>query len=125
VKLELLERRRELVKELSLGAPLVAVVKVLAQKFGVTTRTIRYDYAKRKHWLPILLEISDPHTFFMDLLADHKELKRLSTLEFLQADNSNAKIGALRLLRDLNMDLIELVSLHDVNVRLERMENQQ
>jgi hypothetical protein len=125
MQLKLLERRRELIKNKNLGFSLSDVVTALASKYDVTEQAIYNDYRRRKTWLPFLLEIDDPQGFFYDLLAQHREIYRLCSLEFLKADNSNAKIGALRLLRDLNMDLIELVSLHDVSQRLERMERQQ
>lgn len=125
MKLTLLERRRKLVKELNLGSPLSEVVTALAASYGVSKQSIYNDYRRRKTWLPLLLEIDDPQAFFYDLLAKHKELYRMSSLEFLKADNSSARVGWGRLLRDLNMDLIELVSLHDVTQRLERMENKQ
>ena len=47
------------------------------------------------------LDIEDGETFFLELVANHKEIYRLSSLEYLQADNSNARIRRIRLLRDL------------------------
>jgi hypothetical protein len=32
----------------------------------------------------------------------------MTVLEFLKGDNSNARVGALRLMRDLNLDFIEM-----------------
>jgi hypothetical protein len=81
------------------------------------------DWATRKQWLPLVLEIQDPEAFFYDILAQHREIYRLASLEYLKGDNSAARIGALRLLRDLNLDLIELMSLHDVMQRIEQLEN--
>lgn len=37
----------------------------------------------------------------------------MASLEFLQGDNSNARIGALRLMRDLDMDFLDMVIVRD------------
>ena len=102
VRLETLTRRKELLKNRNLGMNLADNVNLLAAKYDVTKRAVYKDFKNRKAWIPVILQIEDTDTVFLDLLSQHKELYRLCSLEYLKADNSNAKIGALRLLRDLN-----------------------
>jgi len=44
---------------------------------------------------------------------------RSVTREYLKGDNSNTGVGALRMLRDLNLDLHEVFQLRDLNERLD------
>jgi hypothetical protein len=121
---KLLERRRELLKTRNYGVSLVDAVKNLSGKYHVSTRTIYYDWQHRKQWIEAVLDIQDPQAFFLELVANHKEIYRLAALEFLQADNSNARIGALRLLRDLNRDFEAMLVTKDLAERVETLEHE-
>ena len=98
-----------MVKRRAVGISLAEVVKELATEYQVSQRALYHDWMIRKKWLKILLEIGDPETFFLDLVSSHKEIYRWASLEYLKGDNSNARIGALRLLRDLNKDFHEMI----------------
>ena len=108
----IVERRRELLKLRSLGVSLPDAVKELASKFDVSARTIYSDWEKRKDWIGLFLDIGDPEAFSLDILSNHRQIYSFAVKEYLSADNSSARIGALRLLRDLNLDLNELVTLN-------------
>lgn len=69
-----------------------------------------------------LLAIKDPEAFYLDLIASHKEIYRLCVKEYLQGDNTSARIGALRLLRDLNLDFMEMIVLKDTMARVANIE---
>jgi hypothetical protein len=76
-----------------------------------------------------LISFDDKELFFLDLLSIHKELVDLVRLEFLQAsNNSNLKLGCLKLMRSLNKDMIQLLVTDDIIQRLnaieEKLENQ-
>lgn len=73
-------------------------------------------------WIGEVLDIVDGGPFFLELVASHREIYRLASMEFLQADNSNARIGALRLLRDLNRDFVEMVVTRDLEKRVGALE---
>ena len=98
-----------MVKRRAVGISLVEVVKELATEYQVSQRALYHDWMIRKKWLKTLLEIGDPETFFLDLVSSHREIYRWASLEYLKGDNSNARIGALRLLRDLNKDFHEMI----------------
>lgn len=118
----IVERRQKLLNMRCRGVSLSESVKTIAVEYGVSTRAVYRDWATRKSWLPSLLDLGDTETFFLDLICQHKEIVRLSTMEYLKGDNSNARVGALRLLRDLNLDLFEVFQLRDVNERLDAIE---
>jgi hypothetical protein len=122
MRLKTIERRRELIKQRNLGVSLTDAVTILAQKYSVSTRCVYRDWQNRKAWLPALLGIRDPQAFFYDIVSQHQELKRFAALEYLKCKSENARIGALRLLRDLNLDFSELLVTRDVLERLDRLE---
>ena len=109
MRMDLLERRQKMVKRRAVGVSLAEVVKELALEYQVSHRALYHDWMIRKKWLKTLLEIGDPETFFLDLVSSHREIYRWASLEYLKGDNSNARIGALRLLRDLNKDFYEMI----------------
>jgi hypothetical protein len=118
----LLERRQKLLKMRSMGVSLAEAVKDLSERYDVSTRTVYYDWRNRKKWIEAVLGIEDPEAFFLDLVANHGEIYRLASLEYLKGDNSAARIGALRLLRDLNRDMGEMIITRDMFSRVERLE---
>ena len=122
MNLNLLEIRRELLKTRNYGISLVDAVKDLSSKYHVSSRSIYSDWQNRKNWIEDVLDIKDSGAFFLELVANHKEIYRLASMEFLQADNSNARIGSLRLLRDLNMDFLGMVVVRDNQKRLRMLE---
>jgi len=94
-------------------------------KYNVSERQIYYDWRNRKKWLPTLLSIEDPHSFFLDIISKHDELRKLAVLEFLKTPpGSTARIGTLRLIRDINMDLYEIAPLREVLLKIEKLEEQ-
>jgi hypothetical protein len=91
----------------------------------VSTRTVYRDWRTRNRWLDAVLEISDPKTFAAQIVASHQELKRLALKEYLTAENENARVGALNLARNLNMDLSELVNVPYLIRKVEALEEGQ
>jgi hypothetical protein len=124
MQLKLLERRREMIKELNLGASHHEVVTALSSKYGVTPQALYNDYRRRKTWLPFILEIDDPKTYYYEWLAKHQALYRMCSLEFLKAEG-NIRVSWAHVLRALINDQFDLVSVHDLIQRLEVLENKQ
>jgi len=90
------------------GLALNEVVRDLAAEYGVTRTALYIDWAKRDKWIPIIMDLDDPEKVFYDIAVAHKEIYRMAVKEYLTGDNSSARIGALRLLRDLNRDFYEM-----------------
>ena len=118
VNADLDERRRKMIKLRLEGFSLVETVHDLALEFNRTPRTLYKDYANRKNWLRTVLNMQDSESFFLEICGKHKLIERMALADYLDSPSgSNARIGALRLLRDLNHDFIELFNMdkHMVN----------
>jgi len=111
-----------MLKKRGVGLSLVEVVKELSVEYDVSPRTLYYDWRNRKGWMETVLEIEDPEAFFLDLVASHRELRKFAILEYLKGDNSSARIGALRLLRDLNKDFHEMIVTQNLFTRVSKLE---
>ena len=123
MKSELLERRSKMLELRAKGWELSDIVSHLAREHECSKQIIYRDWVRRKHWMPKLLELDDRDRLYLDILADHKEISRLATLEFLQGDNSSARVGALRLRRDINKDLFFMLFVNELTERVEKIEN--
>jgi hypothetical protein len=111
-----------MLKQRGMGVPLSDTVKNLSETYGVSRRAIYYDWQRRTAWMRALLEVGDPEQFALDVIAHHLEIRRFATLEYLKGDNSAARIGALRLIRNLNLDLNEMLVTQDLITRVEQLE---
>jgi len=106
----------------SYRAFLAKIINDISQKYNITPRGLYQDWAGRARWIKAILSLKDPELFFLDCLSTHREIYKRASIEYFKGDNSAAKIGALRLLRDLNRDLFEMVSVHDLIIRVDRIE---
>lgn len=122
MSLKLVERRQNLLNLRSRGISLSQAVKELAERYGVSPRQLYYDWKSRGQWMEEMLDVKDKDTFLLDLVSNHKEIYRLASLEYLKAENENARIGALRLLRDINLDFAEMIVSKDTRDRVEAIE---
>lgn len=119
MRANLLERRLEMTKLRNSGLPLSTTVKNLATKYEVTARAIYRDWSNRKIWLKTILELKDPETVFLDLLSRHSQIYKMAVLEHLRADNSNARVGALNLMRNINKDFVDMIVLRGLSEDVE------
>jgi hypothetical protein len=109
IRHDLIERRSRFAQRMASGDCLADVVNDLSNQFCVGKRALYLDWQNRKKWMPILLAVNEREAFFLDLLSTHKDLMRLTRLQYFQADSSSAAVGALKLLRSLNLDMFELL----------------
>ena len=122
MKGELIERRQKMVRQRAKGLPLNIVVNQLSQEYTRTKQALYKDWRNRKTWIKGILDLDDPETVFFDFYARHEEIYQMTVMEYYKADNSSAKIGALRLLRDLNRDFYEISITPHLLKRLEDLE---
>lgn len=108
MRINLLKRRKEMLRLSNSGLHLSDYVQDLAIKYGVTVRAIYRDHQIRGEWIETLIDVADPLVFFAELMESHRDLKKKAVTEYLKADNSSAAVGALRLIKDLNRDYWEL-----------------
>lgn len=108
MKKTLLERRRQFIKDFCRGVPLNIIVKGLSDKYGVSEQTIYSDWRRRNSWMPILFNVED-ETLILQYIAGLKEVIPAAWTQYVEGDNTAAKVGALRLAKDIYMDLIDIL----------------
>lgn len=101
---------------------LSVAVKQLAEKYHVSPRAVYGDWSRRGEWAGAFVDLRGSGTLLIDLVTRHEELYSRAFSAYAQADNSSARVGALRLLRELNLDLNDLAVSRDLLERVERLE---
>lgn len=102
-----IERRLELLKMEGNGLEPSEIAKELSAKYGVTERMVYKDFETRDFWQPFLVETKKTQ---LKVRNRHEQLYRKAVVAYMQAKSDRARIAALNLLRQINMDLAELVS---------------
>jgi hypothetical protein len=100
-------RRKELLIESSRGN-LGEAIKDLAVKYSISEDTLYKDWALRDQWINEIITIDDPtlaKKYFMGLEEVIQEAKWM----IKQADNSNAKVGALRIVKETYGLLLDIL----------------
>jgi hypothetical protein len=99
------ERRTELLKMEGLGFSESEIVKELTEKFQVATRTIYYDFQTRNKWQLS----SDAYKHYLKALNCLQQIyNRASLILITNTNNTNAQIGALRVMADIAIKQTEL-----------------
>ena len=122
MSLKVVERRQKLLSLHSRGLTLQEVVKQLSSEYGVTARAVYYDWSRRRDWMEGLLDLKDKDALLLDVVANHKELYRLANFEYRRSQTDAARIGALRLIRDLDLDFIDFLVTRSLVERVEVLE---
>ena len=109
MKTELLERRSYMLNHYGKFFSLKDAVTDTAQKFGVKTSTLYVDWNRRGKWIKTVSGLKD-RTSTIDFLIQ-RQFQLLKDLEVLkyEADNDNAKVGALRTQANVSFNLIRLL----------------
>jgi hypothetical protein len=90
------------------GIPFNQIVGDLATKYEVKPDTIYQDWHRRERWINYVTQLDDP-TVINELLQGLRQIIPNAWYEYKQADNTNAKIGALRVLRETYLSIIEVL----------------
>jgi hypothetical protein len=90
-----------MMRDIVLGVEKPEIFRSLSVEYGVSYHAIYTDYKRRDTWQSDILDIKDSRTLALDLVALLNWLKRRGVLEVLSADNSNARIGAIRTVADI------------------------
>jgi hypothetical protein len=104
----LFNRRTEILGLVCKGVTIQALSKDLADKYAVSPRSIQNDWSRRQQWLPQIAKITDP-TVLPILVQGLQEIIPNAWYEYKTADNSNARIGALRLAKEAYCDILEIL----------------
>lgn len=104
----LLVRRTKMLNYVSKGVPLQTIVTDLSTEFKRKPETIYKDYERMATWAPQILTLKDDKLAY-SLVNNIKQIIPNAWYEYTQADNSSAKIGALRLIMEATLKLAQLL----------------
>lgn len=100
-----LERRLEMLNLEGNGLEPSEIVKEISVKYAVTERAVYKDFETRSTWQPLLQETKEA---LMKVWNRHEQLYRKAVVAYMQAKSDRARIAALNLMRQINIDLAEL-----------------
>jgi len=92
----------------SKGVPLQTIVTDLSREYNRKPATIYKDFEKMGVWAPQILTLKDDRLAY-SLVNNIKQVIPNAWHEYLTADNSSAKVGALRLIMDATLKLAMLL----------------
>lgn len=120
--METINRRLDLLKMEGLGFSRAETVKELSSKYGVTERTVQYDFANRSKWQSQLSEIKETDKLLMKILNRYEQIYRNASRIYLLQPDANAQLGALNVMIKANQALSEITITPDTLHRLEQAE---
>ena len=104
----LLERRTKMLNYLSKQIPIGTIASDLATEYNVSLDAIYQDHHRLVQWAPQVLQLQNDALAY-ELVNNIKQVIPNAWYEYKQADNSNARIGALRLIMDSTAKIIEIL----------------
>ena len=105
MQLHTLERRLELLKGEGNGLNTHEIVQDLMAKFGCSRSTAYNDFATKPEWQPILQELAKQ---LLKVQNRHEQLYRKASFMYTQAKSDRARIAALNLMRQINVESAQL-----------------
>jgi hypothetical protein len=105
LNIELWDRRETLLKHMVRGARLKDAAEEMTKDITNSFERRRQifaiykDWERRESWIESIVRLNDK-TYLAELIAAANESTRRCWIEYASADNSNAKIGALRTIID-------------------------
>jgi hypothetical protein len=99
-----------------------SVVGQLAEKYGVSEQCLWNDWTRREKWVPVLLAL-EKYAVFADIVESKlNAVQKAAWSLYLQADNDNARVGALKVVLDSLEIHSDIVLSRDILSRLEHVE---
>lgn len=103
---ELLERRTEMWRLHLKGIELPDIVNSISEKFAVDADSLSRDWRRREKWISQIIQLNDP-TLLHTCLDGARAILQKAWLLALESDNDFVRLGALRLIKDTNLSLLE------------------
>ena len=97
------------------------VVKHLSEKFAVSERAVYYDFEKRGEWQPTLLQLQDRDAVLRKVVNRYEQIYRKASFKFLQSQNENVQLGALKVMVEANNRLFNSTALVEVAREVEEL----
>jgi len=108
----------------SRGLKLVDYIDKLMQKYGCSKRALEHDFTRRNKWIPKILLLDDSKSLVNELMLTLDESRAAAWRVFHDADNDNARVGALRTLNESVFKQLEAMqSMGDVKQVSQKFES--
>jgi hypothetical protein len=104
----LLERRTELLQQHAKGIPLKLSVQDLSGKYNRSEKQMYSDWERRKKWIPQIVQLNDPTLLHVSIEGAKSVLPK-AWLLLQDTANDFVKLGALRLIKDTNIQILEIL----------------
>jgi TRAP-type mannitol/chloroaromatic compound transport system substrate-binding protein len=98
------------------------VIGQLAEKYKVSEWCLWSDWKRREKWVPILLGLEKYAGFAEGIEAKLNAVQKAAWILYSQADNDNARVGALKVVLDSLEVHSDIVLSRDILSRLEHVE---
>lgn len=105
---QLLERRTKMLQQHLMGIPLKLIVENLGKESGATAKNLYHDWERRRHWIPQVVQLDDP-TLLHSFLEGARSVLPKAWLLLQDTDNDFVKLGALKLIKDTNLEVLEIL----------------
>ena len=105
---QLLERRTKMLQQHLMGIPLKLIVENLEREFGATAKNLYHDWERRRQWIPQVVQLDDP-TLLHSFLEGARSVLPKAWLLLQDTENDFVKLGALKLIKDTNLEVLEIL----------------
>jgi hypothetical protein len=104
----LLDRRTEMLQQDAKGIPLKLIVQDLSPKYNRSEKQMYSDWERRKKWIPQIVQLNDP-TLVHKFLEGARSVLPKAWLLLQDTENDFVKLGALKLIKDTNIQVLEIL----------------
>jgi hypothetical protein len=91
-----------------MGIPLKLIVENLEQEFHANSNVLYRDWHRRQKWIPQVVQLDDPTLLHM-FLEGAKSVLPKTWLLLQETKNPFVKLGALKLIKDTNLEVLEIL----------------
>jgi hypothetical protein len=105
---QLLERRTKMLQQHLMGIPLKLIVENLEKELGATAKNLYHDWERRRQWIPQVVQLDDP-TLLHGFLEGARSVLPKAWLLLQDTENDFVKLGALKLIKDTNIQVLEIL----------------
>jgi len=116
------ERQKELLRLTLKGNKPSDAVSDISEKFDVTERTVWEDWNNRNEWLQNIITLQESDKLLRSLLFEMRVVREELWKTYEEADNSNARVGALRALQKNIKSVSDVLEDREVEELEERIE---
>jgi hypothetical protein len=105
---QLLERRTKMLQQHLMGIPLKLIVENLEKESVATAKNLYHDWERRRQWIPQVVQLDDP-TLLHGFLEGARSVLPKAWLLLQDTENDFVKLGALKLIKDTNLEVLEIL----------------